>query len=71
MAIVIPVQNSETGTNEMREMTYAGTYYLVNDSFAVLDSNQSENAVFTVRTSSINQVKEALSLLLEGRMPTN
>ena len=69
--VVIPVQNSKTGTNEMREMTYAGIYYLVIDSFAVLDSNQSENAVFTVRTSSINQVKEALSLLLEGRMPTN
>lgn len=69
--VVIPVQNKETGKNEMREMSYTGTYYLVNDSFAVLESNQSENAVFTVRTSSINQVKEALSLLLEGRMPTN
>ncbi len=69
--VVIPVKDNETGENEMREMTYAGTYYLVNDSFAVLDSNQSDNAVFTVRTSSINQVKEALLLLLEGRMPTH
>ncbi len=70
LEVVIPVLDSTTGKYEMRELTYTGAYYLINDTFAVFESNQSENAVFTVRVTSINQVKEALGLLLEGKMPT-
>lgn len=69
--VVIPVTDSETGVTTNREMKYIGDYLLVSDGFAVLDSNQSENAVFTVRTTSIDQIITALGLLLEGRMPTN
>lgn len=68
--VVIPVLNSETKVYEMHEILYTGTYYLINDTFALFESNQSENAVFTVRITSIDKVKEALALLLEGRMPT-
>lgn len=69
--VVIPVTDSETGVTTNRQLQYIGDYRLVSDGFAVLDSNQSENAVFTVRTTSINQIITALGLLLEGRMPTN
>ena len=68
--VVIPVLDSKTNKYEMRKITYTGAYYLINDTFALFESNQSENAVFTVRITSIDKVKEALNLLLEGRMPT-
>lgn len=67
---VIPVLNSETNEYENNDMNYVGTYYYINDNFAVYESNQAENSVFTVRVTSIEKVKEALQLLLEGRMPT-
>lgn len=70
LKVVIPVQDASTGKYSMHEDTYSGAYHLINDTFAVFESNQSKNAVFTVRKTSIDQVKEALNLLLEGRMPT-
>ncbi len=70
LEVVIPVLNNDTKQYEMKEINYTGTYYLINDTFAVFESNQSENAVFTVRKTSLDKVKEALNLLLEGRMPT-
>jgi hypothetical protein len=69
--VVIPITDSKTGVTNNRNMKYIGDYLLVSDGFAVLDSNQSENAVFTVRTTSVDQIITALGLLLEGRMPTN
>ncbi len=69
--VVIPITNSETGVTTNKEMKYTGDYLLVSQGFAVHKSNQSENAVFTVRTNSIEQVVTALGLLMEGRMPTN
>lgn len=68
--VVIPVLNSETNIYEMHEISYTGAYHLINDTFALFESNQSENSVFTVRITSVDKVKEALNLLLEGRMPT-
>lgn len=70
LQVVIPVLNNDTKQYEMKEITYTGNYYLINDTFAVFESNQSQNAVFTVRKTSLDKVKEALNLLLEGRMPT-
>ena len=68
--VVIPVTDNETGVTKQVEMVYSGDYLTVSDSFAVLDSNQSDKAVFTVHISAINKLKTALGLLLEGRMPT-
>lgn len=68
--VVIPVQDTETGKYENKEIEYAGTYYKISENYAVLDSNQSENAVFTVRIRSIEEVNKAIQLLMEGRMPT-
>ena len=67
---MIPVTDSK-GVIKNKEMKYTGDYLAVSQGFAVHKSNQSENAVFTVRTNSIEQVITALGLLLEGRMPTN
>jgi len=69
--VEIPITDSKTGVTTNRPMQYIGNYRLVSDGFAVLESNQSEHPVFTVRTTSIQQVITALELLLEGRMPTN
>ncbi len=68
--VVIPVTDNETGVTENKELTYSGAYYKISETHAVLEHNQAENAVFTVRCRSIETVKEALGLLLEGRMPT-
>lgn len=70
LEVVIPVLDSETNEYKHVEKEYVGTYHVINDTFAVYESNQSENAVFTVRRTSLDRVKEALQLLLEGRMPT-
>ena len=68
--VVIPITDSK-GVTTNKELKYTGDYLAVSQGFAVHKSNQSENAVFTVRTNSIEQVITALGLLLEGRMPTN
>ena len=69
--VVIPITDSATGTTTNKEIKYTGDYLTVSQGFAVHKTNQSENAVFTVRVSSIEQVITALNLLIEGRMPTN
>lgn len=68
--VVIPVTDSN-GVTTNKELNYTGDYLAISQGFAVYKSNQSENAVFTVRTNSVDQVITALGLLLEGRMPTN
>ncbi len=67
--VVIPVTGSD-GVKINREEKYTGDYLKVSDNYAVLDSNQSINAVFTVRIQSLERLRTALGLLLEGRMPT-
>ena len=37
--VVIPVLNSSTGKYDMNEELYSGTYYLVNDTFAVFEKH--------------------------------
>jgi hypothetical protein len=67
--VVIPVTDSE-GVTKNKELQYTGNYHKVSENYAVLESNQSVNAVFTVRIQSLERLTTALGLLLEGRMPT-
>lgn len=69
LEVVIPVTSEITGVSSRKEAVYEGTYYKINDNYAVFKNNESENAAFTVRIRSIDAIEEALNLLLEGRMP--
>ncbi len=70
LEVVIPVTDSKTGVSYDKEAVYEGAYYKISDTYAVFKNNESDSAVFTVRCRSIDSVKEAMQLLLEGRMPT-
>ncbi len=70
LEVVIPITDSKTGVSYKKETVYEGAYYKISDTYAVFKNNESDSAVFTVRCRSIDSVKEAMKLLLEGRMPT-
>ncbi len=68
--VSIPITDSKTNEKYVRDDTYSGTYYKISDTYAVFKNNQSDDAVFTVRLRAIDSVKEAIKLLMEGKMPT-
>lgn len=68
--VSIPITDSQTGEEYVKDTVYTGTYYRISDNYAVFKGNKSDNAVFTVRVRSIDNIANALALLLEGRMPT-
>lgn len=68
--VSIPITDSETGEEYVKDTVYSGTYYRISDNYAVFKGYKSDNAVFTVRVRSIENIANALELLLEGRMPT-
>lgn len=69
LSVSIPITDATSGESYVKDTVYTGAYYKISDTYAVFESNESENAVFTVRCRSIDNVAEALNLLLEGRMP--
>ena len=69
LSVSIPITDASTGKSYVKDTVYTGVYYKISDTYAVFKSNESENAVFTVRCRSIENVAEALNLLMEGRMP--
>ena len=69
LSVSIPITDASTGESYVKDTVYTGVYYKISDTYAVFKSNESENAVFTVRCRSIENVAEALNLLMEGRMP--
>lgn len=69
LSVSIPITDATSGEKYVKDTVYSGTYYKISDTYAVFESNVSENAVFTVRCRSIDNVAEAMKLLLEGRMP--
>lgn len=69
LSVSIPITDASSGESYVKDTVYTGAYYKISDTYAVFESNESENAVFTVRCRSIDNVAEALNLLLEGRMP--
>jgi len=71
--VVIPVTDATTGEDYEKEAVYEGTYYEIagSETYAVFKNNESDTAVFTVKLTSLDNVKKALDLLLAGKLPTN
>lgn len=65
---VVPVTEFESGKSYNKEITFTGDYYKISDTYTVYKNNESDNSVFTVRCRSIENVVEAFSLMLEGRL---
>lgn len=65
---VMPITDYDTGKSYTKEVTFTGDYYQISDTYCVYKSNESDNAVFTVRCRSIESVLQAFSLMLEGRL---
>lgn len=65
---VVPITEYESGLSYTKDVTFTGDYYQISDTYCVYKSNESDNAVFTVRCRSIESVIEAFSLMIEGRL---